>query len=143
MKKIKELNLDEYYMKKAYKEAKKAYKKGEVPVGAIIVNKNKVISKGYNKTEKKHDVTKHAEIEAIQKASKKIKNWRLNECTIYVTMEPCLMCKGAIINSRIQKIVYGVSNKYNKKINSNLKIVQNVCESECKDLLQSFFKRLR
>ncbi len=93
----------------AYKEAKKAYKKGEVPVGAVIVDENEtVIAKAYNRRMKNNDILGHAEIEAIRKAGKKKKNWRLDGCKIFVTMEPCLMCTGAIIQSRIKSIYFGV-----------------------------------
>ena len=102
--------MNEYYMNIAIKEAKKAYKYEEVPVGAVIVKNNKVIAKAFNKKEKTKNVTKHAEIIAISKACKKLKNWRLEDCIIYVTMEPCMMCSGAIEQSRIKKIVYGVKN---------------------------------
>ena len=96
-------------MKQALKEAEKAYRKGEVPIGAVIVKDGKIISRGYNLKETKKNTLKHAEIIAIEKASKKLDAWRLEECDIYVTMEPCPMCMGAIINSRIRKIYYGVS----------------------------------
>ena len=89
------------------KEAEKAYSKGEVPIGAVIVKDGKIISRGYNLKETKKNTLKHAEIIAIEKASKKLDAWRLEECDIYVTMEPCPMCMGAIINSRIRKIYYG------------------------------------
>ena len=98
-----------FFMKQALKEAEKAYSKGEVPIGAVIVKDGKIISRGYNLKETKKNTLKHAEIIAIEKASKKLDAWRLEECDIYVTMEPCPMCMGAIINSRIRKIYYGVS----------------------------------
>lgn len=91
-------------MKEALKEAEKAYKKLEVPVGAVIVKDGKIIARGYNQKETKTDTTKHAEIIAIQKASKKLTAWRLINCEMYVTLEPCAMCAGAIINSRIKKV---------------------------------------
>ena len=137
--------MDEYYMKIAIKEAKKAIRYDEVPVGAVIIKKNKVISKAYNKKEKNNDVTKHAEIIAISKACKKLKNWRLDECEIYVTMEPCMMCSGAIEQSRIKKIVYGVKNEnygYTDKI-KNVEIISQVCEGICKNMVQTFFKKRR
>ena len=137
--------MNEYYMNIAIKEAKKAYKYEEVPIGAVIVKNNKVIAKAYNKKEKTKNVTKHAEIIAISKACKKIKNWRLEECVIYVTMEPCMMCSGAIEQSRIKKIVYGVKNEnygYTDQL-KNIKIISQVCEKECRELVQSFFKKRR
>ena len=137
--------MNEYYMNIAIKEAKKAYKYKEVPVGAVIVRNNKVIAKAYNKKERTKNVTKHAEIIAISKACKKLKNWRLENCEIYVTMEPCMMCSGAIEQSKIKKIVYGVKNENFGSISKlkNVKIISQVCEKECKQLVQSFFKKRR
>ena len=101
------MNINEKYMKEALKEAKKAYDKLEVPVGAVIVKDGKIISRAHNLKETKFDTTKHAEILAIQKASKKLNSWRLIDCEMYVTLEPCSMCAGALINSRIKKIYIG------------------------------------
>lgn len=137
--------MNEYYMNLAVKEAIKALKYNEVPVGAIIVKDNKVIAKAHNKKETKNDVTKHAEMIAISKACRKMKNWRLDNCEIYVTMEPCMMCSGAIEQSRINKIVYGVKNEncgYTDKL-KNIEIISQVCENTCKELVQSFFKKRR
>ena len=137
--------MNKYYMKIALKLAKKALKQGEVPVGAIIVKNNKIISKAYNKKEKTHNVTKHAEIIAISKACRKLKNWRLENCEMYVTMEPCMMCSGAIEQSRLKKIVYGVKNEnygFTDQL-KNVEIISQVCENECKKLVQSFFKKRR
>ena len=137
--------MDEFYMNLAIKQAKKALKNNEVPVGAIIVEKNKIISQAYNKKEKKKDVIQHAELIAISKACKKNRNWRLDNCILYVTMEPCMMCCGAIEQSRIKKIVYGTKNenygclKYIKA----QKNISQVCETECRELIQSFFKKRR
>jgi len=137
--------MNEYYMNIAIKEAKKAYKYEEVPVGAVIVKNNKIIAKAFNKKEKTNNVTKHAEIIAISKACKKIKNWRLEDCTIYVTMEPCMMCSGAIQQSRIKKIVYGIKNGNYGSTDQlkNIEIISQVCEKECRELVQSFFKKRR
>ena len=137
--------MDCYYMNIAIKEAKKAYKYEEVPVGAIIVKNNEIIAKAYNKKEKTKNVTKHAEIIAISKACKKLKNWRLDGCEIYVTMEPCMMCCGAIEQSKIKKIVYGVKNENYGSTDQlkNIKIISQVCEKECRELVQSFFKKRR
>lgn len=137
--------MNEYYMKIALKEAKKALKKNEVPVGAVIVKNNKIISKAHNQKEKSKNVIKHAEIIAISKACKKMKNWRLEDCQIYVTMEPCMMCSGAIYQSRIKKIIYGVKNeKYGFTSNlKNVKIISQICEEECKKMIQTFFKKRR
>ena len=136
--------LDNYFMNLAFKEAKKAFKKNEIPVGCIIVKNNKIISKAYNKKEKNNKTVDHAEIIAITKANKKIKNWRLDNCIIYVTMEPCMMCCGAIEQSRIKKVIYGCKNdKYGylskyKKIKSEL-----LYEEKYKLLIQNFFKNKR
>lgn len=127
----------------AIKEAIKAYNKGEVPVGAVIVKDEKVISKGHNMVETKNCVTKHAEIVAIEKASNKLKNWRLNECEMYVTLEPCNMCISAIELSRIDKIYFLVPKdkeilvKKNKYINVNYRVQQTL------NLIQNFFKKRR
>ena len=137
--------MNEYYMSVALKEAKKACKKEEVPVGAIIVKNNKIIAKAYNKKEKTKNVIKHAEIIAISKASKKMKNWRLENCEIYVTMEPCMMCCGAIQQSRIKKIIYGVKNEnygFTDQL-KNIEIISGISEKECKELVQTFFRKKR
>ena len=137
--------MNEYYMKIALEEAKKALKHNEVPVGVVIVKNNKIISKAHNKKEKTKNVIKHAEIIAISKACKKLKNWRLEDCEIYVTMEPCMMCSGAIQQSRIKKIIYGVKNEnYGFTDNlKNIKIISQICEEECKNMIQTFFKKRR
>lgn len=138
-------------MQIALKEAKKSLKKGEVPVGAIIIKNNKIIAKAHNLKEKKHNVIKHAEINVIEKACKKLKNWRLENCILYVTMEPCIMCSGAIIYSRIKKIVYGANNEnygatkiLKKEFDKNkIEIIPNINEKESIKLLQDFFKKRR
>ena len=99
--------MQEEFMQEALREAKKAYKKLEIPVGAVIVKNGEIIAKAYNIKEEKKDTTKHAEILAIQRASKKLGTWRLNECEMYVTLEPCPMCAGAIIQARLKKIYIG------------------------------------
>ncbi len=146
---------NEYYMKLALKEARKAYKHNEVPVGAIIVSNGKIIAKGNNQRENSGDVTKHAELIAIRKASKKKKDWRLNDCTMYVTLFPCPMCASAIIQSRISKLVIGTSTMdlKNKEIvnlifldsikNKKIILEENVLENECSDILKSFFQMQR
>jgi len=143
------------YMKEALKEAKKSYKKGDVPVGAVIVKNNKIIARAHNQKEKKQIATKHAEIIVIEKACKKIKNWRLEECTLYVTLEPCLMCAGAILQSRIKSLVYATeSEKFgfvssienilnNKKNNHNVEITKGMCNEESRELMVKFFKDKR
>ena len=145
----------EYYMKQALKEAEKAYKKLEVPVGAIIVKNGKVIARAHNQKEEKKDTTKHAEILAIQKASKKLQSWRLIDCEMYITLEPCSMCAGAIINSRIKKIYIGandektgaagsVLNLFNDyKFNHKVEVEKGLLKKECEKILKDFFKELR
>ena len=149
------MNVKEDFMKKALKQAKKAYDKLEVPVGAIIVKDGKVIASAYNQKETKIDTTKHAEILAIQKASKKLKSWRLIDCEMYVTLEPCPMCAGAIIQSRIKKVYYGaldektgaVGSKLNLfkdfKFNHKVEFEGGILQRECQDILKDFFKELR
>ncbi len=138
--------MDEY-MKIAIKEAIKAKKKGDVPVGAIIVMENKVISKSYNKKEHNKNATKHAEILAISKACKKIHSWHLDNCTLYCTMEPCMMCCGAILQSRIKKVVYLVKNeKYgctHLLKNSKIEFIEIKNNTNMKQLLNDFFQLKR
>ncbi len=145
----------EYYMKMAINEAKKALKKEEVPIGAIIVKDGEIISKAYNIKESKHDTTKHAELIAIQKASRKLESWRLYGCEMYTTLEPCPMCAGAIINSRIKKVYIGamdektgaagsVLNIFNDyKFNHNVEYENNILREECSKILKDFFNELR
>lgn len=123
-------------------EAKKASKHGEVPVGAIIIKNGKIISKAYNMVEKKKNSVLHAEIIAISKASKKLKNWRLNDCEMYVTLEPCEMCKAAIELSRIKK-VYFLSKKNKQKVNKTKYIFLDEYENNALSILQQFFKKIR
>lgn len=141
------------FMTLAIKEAKKAYKKGDVPVGAIIVKDNKVISKSYNKKEKNKNVIHHAEIIAISKACKKLKTWHLDDCILYVTLEPCMMCTGAILQSRIKKVIYATENpnhgffESNYKINHNSNIIFEKMNDDNSNmsmiLLKQFFKEQR
>ena len=141
--------MDEYYMKEAIKEAMKAKKIGEIPVGAVIVKDGKIIGRGYNKKEKKQNSLMHAEIIAISKACNKIKSWRLNECKMYVTLEPCNMCMGAIIESRIGNLIYGVENSKSHDINillitkNKLLINKGIHSVENTKILDDFFKKLR
>ncbi len=146
---------DEKYMLEAIIEAKKAAELGEVPIGAVVVYNDKIISRGFNKKESSKIATEHAEIVAINSACKKIGDWRLSNCTIYVTVEPCLMCCGAILQSRIKRLVYGVNNtKFgyvesiaktldSSKNNHKVEITSGILEKECKELIQQFFIQKR
>lgn len=146
---------EEKFMKEAIKEALKAYEKLEIPVGAVIVRDGKIIARAHNVKETKRDTTKHAEIIAIQKASKKLDNWRLLDCDMYVTLEPCTMCTGAIINSRIRKVYIGTMDEKTGACGSKLNLLEDytfnhkvelqtgLLENECKKVLKDFFKELR
>lgn len=151
----KEITIDEKYMKEALKEAKKAYKLGEVPIGCVIVYEGKIIGRGYNRRNTDHTTLAHAEISAIKKASKIINDWRLEGCTLYVTLEPCQMCSGAIIQARIDKVVMGSMNPKagcggsllnileNESFNHQAEVVRGVLDDECSAILTKFFKELR
>lgn len=142
-------------MKEALKQARKAYIKEEIPVGAIIVKDHKIIARAYNEKEYKLDTTKHAEILAIQKASKKLNSWRLIDCDMYVTLEPCSMCAGALVQSRIRKLYIGTMDLKTGACGSVLNLLQDypfnhkieietgILEQECEQLLRQFFKELR
>ncbi len=145
---------EEKYMKEALKQAKKAYDYDEVPVGAVIVKDGKIISRGYNKRETKQLVTKHAEIDAIEKACKKLNSWRLDGCEMYVTLEPCLMCAGAILQSRIKKVYYGADDLKGGVVESITKIYdinfthkvqyeKGILKEESEKMIKEFFKELR
>ena len=147
--------MEEKFMKEALKEAKKAYDRLEVPVGAVIVKDGKVIARAHNLKETKFDTTKHAEILAIQKASKKLNSWRLIDCEMYVTLEPCSMCAGALINSRIKKVYIGASDQKTGAVGSVFNLLEDytfnhkveykkgVLQDECESILKEFFKELR
>lgn len=142
--------MNEKYIKETLKEANKAYKQKEIPIGCIIVKNNKIISRAHNLKEQKHNAIKHAEIIAIEKACKKLKNWHLNDCTMYVSLEPCMMCCGAIIQSRIKKVIYfadnykiGYINDINKTKNNHQFEFEKIEIEEAKQLLKKFFKQKR
>ena len=139
------------YMREAIREAKKSLKSNDVPVGAVIVKDGEIIAKAYNKREKTQQTIAHAEILAIGIANKKVGNFRLDGCEIYVTKEPCLMCMGAILSSRIKKIYYGARDKrfgteslaQDNNFNHKCEIEGGVLSSECEGLLTNFFKSIR
>lgn len=138
------------YMELALKEAYRSYKKGDVPVGAVIVKNGKIIAKAHNLKEKKHNPLMHAEVIAINKASKKLKRWRLDDCELYVTMEPCIMCTGAIIQARIKKVYYSIENhdfgalkniSQDKKY--NISVDNTMGTNESLNMLKKFFEERR
>ena len=149
------MTLDEKYMKAAIREAKKAYKLEEVPIGCVIVRENKIIARGYNRRNTDKNTLAHAEISAIKKASKKTGDWRLEDCTMYVTLEPCQMCAGAIVQSRMGKVVIGSMNPkagcagsvinllQMKQFNHQVEMETGVLEEECSVMLSGFFQELR
>ncbi len=148
-------NIDEYYMLQALKEAKKAQAIDEVPVGAVIIRNDKIIARGHNRREATQDPTAHAEIIAIRKACKKLGVWRLDGCQLYVTIEPCTMCAGTILWTRLDRIVYGaqdpkggaLGSSYNlfeqKNLNHHPAITGGVLAKECGQLVSDFFKNKR
>lgn len=145
----------EFFMQKALEQAKIAYKKNEVPIGAVIVKDNKIIATGYNLREKKQNATMHAEIIAINKACKKLKSWRLSDCDIYITLEPCLMCLGAILNARIKNLYFGAFDKSHSSISSHQELLSKsvlnhkiiieggILQVECSQILSDFFEKAR
>lgn len=149
------VNTDEKYMKEAIRQAKKAYAIGEVPIGCVIVYEDKIIGRGYNRRTIDKNTLAHAELQAIRKASKKMDDWRLEGCTMYVTLEPCQMCSGAIVQSRMDRVVVGcmnpkagcagsILNLLNmQEFNHQVELTTGVLEEECSQLMKSFFKELR
>jgi tRNA(adenine34) deaminase len=145
----------EKYMKEAIKQAKKAYSIDEVPIGCVIVYQDKIIARAYNKRNTKKNTLAHAELLAINKASKVLNDWRLEECTMYITLEPCQMCAGAIVQARVAKVVIGNMNPkagcagsvlnllQMKEFNHQVEVITGVLEKECGELLKQFFKELR
>lgn len=149
------MTTDEFFMHKAYLQAKRAYLQDEVPVGAVVVLDGKIIASAHNQKEKKHCAIFHAEIIALEKACKKVGDWRLNDASLYVTLEPCAMCAGAIVNHRLKKVFIGVTEPSFGACGSGINILNNkalctktdvqtgILEQDCKQLLQSFFKHRR
>lgn len=146
---------DEKYMREAIKQARKAAKVGDVPIGCVIVYQDEIIARGYNKRNARKTTLAHAELLAIEKASKKMNDWRLEDCTMYITLEPCQMCAGAIVQARIPRVVVGAMNKKAGCAGSVLNLFQipafnhqvefekGVLEEECSTMLSDFFKELR
>ena len=146
---------DESFMKQAVKQAKKAYDKLETPIGCVIVHEDKIIARGYNKRNWKKNTLAHAEILAINKASKVLGDWRLEDCTMYVTLEPCPMCAGAIVQARIPRVVIGSMNPkagcagsvlnllQQDGLNHQVEVTKGVLAEECSGLMTSFFRELR
>ncbi len=149
------MDIQEKYMKAALKQAQKAYALGEVPIGCVITYEGKIIGRGYNRRNTDKNTLAHAEITAIKKASKKIGDWRLEGCTLYVTLEPCQMCAGAIIQARITEVVIGSMNPKAgcagsilnilemPQFNHQAKVTRGVLQEECSNILTTFFKELR
>ena len=149
------VNTDEKYMKEAIKQAKKAYAIGEVPIGCVIVYEDKIIGRGYNRRTIDKNTLAHAELQAIRKASKKMDDWRLEGCTMYVTLEPCQMCSGAIVQSRMDRVVVGcmnpkagcagsILNLLNvPEFNHQVELTTGVREEECSRMMKEFFRELR
>lgn len=138
---------EEYYMELALEEARKAYELDEVPIGCIIVKDNKVIARAYNRKSLDNIATYHAEILAIEEACRRLKTWYLDDCILYTTVEPCMMCTGAIIQARISSVVYGTKNEafgqLSKIEKTKIEIIEGVLEKECSSVLTNFFKDKR
>ena len=149
------MNIEEKFMREALKQAKKAALMGEMPVGAVIVHNGKIIARGYNKRETKKNALLHAEVAAIDKACRRLGGWRLPECEMYVTLEPCPMCAGAILNARIDKLFFGAYdpksgcagsavNLFDMNLcNYTVRISGGILREDCSEILKSFFKELR
>lgn len=147
--------VQEKYMKEALRQAKKAYALGEVPIGCVIVHEGKIIGRGYNRRNTDKNTLAHAEITAINKASRVIGDWRLEDCTLYVTLEPCQMCAGAIVQARIPEVVMGCMNPKAgcagsilnildmPQFNHQVAVTRGILEQECSDMLKLFFSELR
>ena len=152
---MKKLTDDERFMKEAIRQARKAYAIGEVPIGCVIVYEGRVIARGYNRRTIDKNTLAHAELLAIRKASRKLDDWRLEGCTMYVTLEPCQMCSGAIIQARIPKVVVGCMNPkagcagsvldlfHQEGFNHQVETLSGILEEECSQMMKTFFKELR
>lgn len=150
-----ELQEKEFFMREALKEAQKAYDQEEVPIGAVVVLNGEIIGRGYNLREKEQDATLHAEIKAIRQANQHLGSWRLEDCELFVTLEPCPMCSGAMILARMKKVIFGAFDPkagtagtfmnllQDSRFNHQVEVEQGVLEEECQEILRSFFKGLR
>ena len=149
------MDKDKFYMKEALKQARKAYKIKEVPIGCVIVHEDKIIARGYNKRNIKKNTLAHAEILAINKASRVLGDWRLEDCTMYITLEPCQMCAGAIVQARVKRVVIGSMNPKAgcggsvlnllemEQFNHQAEVERGVLDEECSQMMTEFFKELR
>lgn len=147
--------MEEYFMKEALKEAQLAYEEDEIPIGAVVVFENEVIGRGHNKVEQEQNSLRHAELLAIEEASKAIGSWRLIDCDLFVTLEPCIMCSGALVYSRIRRVVFGAYDlkrgccgsvleiPQQEEFNHHVEIKGGVLQDECLELIQRFFRELR
>ena len=150
-----ELQEKEFFMREALKEAQKAYDQAEVPIGAVVVLNGEIIGRGHNLREKEQDATLHAEIKAIRQANQHLGSWRLEDCELFVTLEPCPMCSGAMILARLKKVTFGAFDSkagtvgtfmnllQDERFNHQVEVEQGILEDECKEILQTFFKGLR
>lgn len=149
------MNIHEKYMKEAIRQAKKAYALDEVPIGCVIVYEDKIIARGYNRRNTDKNTLSHAELNAIRKASRKLGDWRLEGCTMYITLEPCQMCAGAIVQARVSEVVIGSMNPKAgcagsvlnilemEEFNHQVKVERGILQEECSEMLSTFFKELR
>jgi tRNA(adenine34) deaminase len=152
---VKKIFNSEHWMREALREAQKSACRMEIPVGAVLVLNNKIVARGHNLSEKKHDFLQHAELLVLQKASRKIRRWKIQEAELYVTLEPCAMCAGAIILSRVKKVIYGARDPKagadgsaadvlnNSRINHRVQVEAGVLAAECGTILTEFFKKIR
>ncbi len=147
---------DEHFMQAALREAERAFENEEVPIGAVVVHNNRIVGRGYNMIEKIQDATAHAEVIAIGAAAKEVGSWRLHECTLFVTLEPCLMCLGASLQSRVQRIVFGASDSRFGAVSTHdykdsaeeayrrwPEVTEGVLADECREIIQTFFRKIR